>query len=176
MTVIASNELIGIDLKIKQIQDILDEYFTSIWNGAVSVYGRIYETKKGNKSYMEAWTSGHFYKEIFINSKENATIGFFVKSKSIEDFTLKATVQMIVTGNLDKLLTSATRKDERIYLQVYNGLHNCLAIIPKSIKNPKEGVSDVFSGFETRDIKYKDMQPWFCLSFEFDIYYSEFLS
>jgi hypothetical protein len=171
MSVIAPVENIGLDAKIYLIQKYLDGFFSELWAGDVVIYGRLHETIRNDKKTLEAYTIGKDYKEVFVNDKESCSVGFIEISRAIDRRTLTSKLSAVFTGNIKKLLAVDSRNDERIFLQIYHGLRKSMLI--NNISNPKRGIDDVFSGFKTDSVKYRDMQPWFCFSFEIEVQYNE---
>lgn len=171
MKVIAPVDNIGLDAKIYQIQKRLGEYLQDIWRGDITIYGRLFENTKDDKKILEAFISGNDYKQPFIDDKLSCTIGFKEISRLIAPTLLTARLDVIVTGNINKLIGQATRNDEKVFLQIYTGLKKTMAI--DGINGTKRGIDNVFSGYNTENIKYRDMQPWFCFSFEIEVQYNE---
>lgn len=171
MSVVLPVENIGLDDKIHLIQKYLDKYLSGIWIAESIIYGRLHETIRDNKKIIEAYVARNDYKEVFVNDKEACSIGFIEISREIDKRILKSKLNVVFTGNINKLLLTDARNDERIFLQIYNGLRKSMMI--SNISNPKKGISDVFAGFDTDKIKYRDIQPWFCYSFEIEVQYNE---
>lgn len=170
-TIFSAPEQVGIDSKIYRIQLFLSKYFSDLWYGDHEYYGRLYKTQGENGNHPEAWVGGKDYKEVFVNDKKALVVGFIEQSREIRGRELYATISVVFTGNINLLLNTTDRKDERIFLQIYQGLRKSMLI--ESVSNPKRGVEDVFSGFIVDGLKFRDMHPFFCFSFDIEIQYTE---
>ncbi len=172
MTVIAPATTYGIDTKIKQVQNYLDDGLT--WTTPL-VYGRIYRNlKQVNESDVvipEVYSSSKEYKQIFIDDKSNAQIGFYVTSRDGAEYT--AEVDIIFTGNLIEIYgASALRLDEKAIVEAKRVLidSGLLELLPGGFKY---GIAEVFNDFEQSQIKHRDMHPFFVFSYSCLVPYTE---
>lgn len=172
MAVIAPVEQVGIDAQVYRLQVYLNDYLSALWNGTLNIYGRIYENQQTDGVHPEVYVDSNEYKEVFVDDRADLVVGFRVKNREIKDNRrMYAKLDVIFTGNINTLLAVTERQDERVFLQAYQGLRKSMLV--ESISSPKTGVDDVFAGFKTDGMKYRDMHPYFCLSFEIEVQYSE---
>ena len=175
MTAIYAPDLVGIDKQISRCQKYLDKYLSNIWDGNIAIDGPLYVNDAPTGTAPEAYVENNDYKEVLIDDTKDCTIAFVLKSpRTINQRIHTATVELIATGNIKNLLSTTLIEDERIYLNLYEGILN--SQITRKINSSKHGIANVFSGFGIsndyiQSIQYRDMFPWFCLSFELEIDY-----
>lgn len=167
MTVFAKDTTYGLETSVLRVQNLLNDNLP--WLGTNNIYGIVFKNAKKDDVIPEAWigNSGREYKEVFCNDKATSQIGFIVLDRDI--ISKSATVKIIVTINLEKAYNSSIRDNERAYLDFEKALKNSISF-KDSVFN--QGINDVFTGFRTNNIKYLDMQPFDCFSFELIMFYS----
>ena len=169
----AKTTVYGLDAQIKLIQTALDKLLP--WSGTVEIYGKIQKTLRDEKVIPEVYISGSDYKELFVNDKVSATIGFIVKDRVYLDiYKPNSKVDVVFTVNLEKIHANSTREDERCLIEAKNALKKTMLF--NSISAIKTGIDEVFTGFDRDRIKHRDMQPWFVFSLETEITYSEIIN
>lgn len=166
MTVFAKNPAYGLEFPISQIQSELNNKLT--WLGNNNIYGIIFNNAYNGDVIPESWVSNKEYKQVFINDKSTSQIGFYPIDRNV--VARYATVQIIVTVNLQEAYGALIRDNERAYLEVQRIIDKYTNISEGGFKR---GVQDVFSDFRTDNIKYLDMQPFECFSFEVEIAYND---
>jgi hypothetical protein len=164
MTVFAKSPAYGLEVSVSKMQTLLDSTLT--WLGTTNIYGLIFRNAQKEDVIPEAWISNREYKQIFINDKSTAQIGFIPLDRNVLAKT--ATVQVVCTINLEKAYDASVRDNERAYLEFQNAIEKRNIVIEGSFK---QGIQDVFAGFRTDNIKYLDMQPFDCFSFEVGMSY-----
>ncbi|MFA5652411.1 MAG: hypothetical protein WC933_03530 [Candidatus Paceibacterota bacterium] len=156
----------GIDLRIDRIQRDIERRLD--WTN-FDIYGRLYANERDGKKVIEAHISNNDYKEIFIDDKKTAVIGFLVGENRSGFNIIKVPVQLICSCMLNKIYDSTERKDEYVLLEM-------LKLIEKHTHYPNEKqvktkFSEVFANTDISRIKFRDMHPWFNFSIEFDLIY-----
>lgn len=168
MTVFAKDTTYGVEVPVLKMQNLLNTTLT--WDGTINIYGIIFKNKKDGDVIPEAWigtgAKGRDYKQVFNSDKTTAQIGFVVLDRNVISKT--ATVQIICTIDLEKAYSANIRDNERAYLELQNAIEERNIVIEGSFK---QGIDDVFTGFKTDNIKYLDMQPYDCFSFDVEMSY-----
>jgi len=168
MAIYLKTDAVGIDYKINLWINRLNESLNVNKDWAVDIFHKIYRTDKRNSVIPEAFKSGKEYREIFINDKVNGEIGFLVypiRDGSSGSFVVP--MDIIFSLNLDKIDNgSLQREDEKAIMVAQN-------IVSKytDILEVKTTLREVFHGFDTKRIIYKDMQPFLNFSFKIEIIY-----
>lgn len=160
-------EKYGIDKGIYNIQEALYNIMLSDdckWTD-IHLYGRIYKTETETGGRPEIYTKNRNYKPVFVNDTKGAEIGFYVTGRDFTNRVDKASIRIIFTTNLEKLQTK--RNDEYILQQAKKWLISTNMMLSFGAINT--GINDVFSDFETEQIKYRDMHPFFVFSFDVEI-------
>lgn len=168
MTVFAKNTTYGLESPVLKMQNLFESSLS--WLGTINIYGIIFKNVNGDDIIPEAWTGtgvkGREYKQIFNDDKTTAQIGFLPLERNVISKT--ATVQIICTIDLEKAYDANIRDNERAYLELQNIIEKRNKVLEDGFK---QGIEDVFAGFKTDDIKYLDMQPFDCFSFEVEMSY-----
>ena len=159
----------GLDAQLKRLQTYLNAHLP--WVGDLEVYGKIEPTLKDKAVIPEVYVSGVEYREMFVNDKVTATVGFIVKERDFENNKPFAKVDAVFTVNLKKAYATNLREDELCLIDAKEALKKSMLV--GSIGKIKTGIVDVFNGFDKERIKHRDMQPWFVFSFEIEIMYNE---
>lgn len=166
----AKANIYGVDKKINIIQRYLDAKVYDIWGRNVHIYGRVQDTVKDGRHIPEVF-DGVDYINPFINDNQAATIAFIEKTKSINTGKFTSQVDVVFTVLLPDIHNNTLREDEKAIMQAYTILKKSGYAL--SINGIKQGINDVFSGYDTSMIIYRDMQPWLVFSFEIEIDYTE---
>lgn len=172
--IFAKTTAYGLDNTIKILQGYLDVRLASLWSGTINIYGLIQKTKKDNRNVAEAYLGTGIknkeYGEIFLNDKVAATIGFYEKSRDVSVIK-RANIDCIFTVRLDLLYPSSTTRENELCLLQAQNILKIYALMGTMKLNI--GIEEVFTGFDTSQIKYLDMHPWFVFSYNFDIQYED---
>jgi hypothetical protein len=168
MTVFAKSPAYGLEVSVSKLQTVLESALT--WLGTNNIYGIIFKNADKDNIIPEAWVGdgaqGKEYIPVFNNDKSTSQIGFLPLDRNVLAKT--STVQIICTIDLIKAYGANIRDNERAYLELQNAIEQKSIVLEDSFK---QGIEDVFSGFRTDNIKYLDMQPFDCFSFEVEISY-----
>lgn len=168
--IIAPEHIYGIDSQINLIQRDIDERLSDLWKGSLKVYGRAIVTEKDETKRLEFW-NGTDYKELLVDDRTDASVGFKINSRPIESDRLLSEIDIIFTVNVTNISTERTYVDEKVLIQALNIINLCGYC--GQVTAIKIGVDEVFNGFETENIKHRDMAPYHIFSFSTNIeYYS----
>ena len=159
----------GLDAQLKRVQNYLNSNLP--WAGTLAIYGKIQPTLRDKEVIPEVYISGKEYRDMFIDDKYSAEVGFIVKDRTFENFKPVAKVDVVFTVDLSKIYATALREDELCLIDAKEALKKSMLI--NSITKIKTGIDEVFNGFDKDRIKHRDMQPWFVFSFETEISYNE---
>lgn len=163
---------IGIDNKIKIMQDVLFQYlgFTN-----VDFYGRVQKViaKDGKGLTPEVYVSNTERKEVFYDDR-NAIGGnvFFIDNDehtTTDGKRFAAKVKVVFMLNLNKVAAvKPYRADSEIQQKAIDLLKKLKAIEITSIE---KGIDNVLSEFNIEQIKKNDLQPYHTFSINGDLYY-----
>lgn len=151
---------VGIDFMINKMQNKLDSL---TWTDPY-IYGRVYlNTDRNGKILAEAHVGGNkkYEKDIFVDKKKSAVIGFVPRGQVDFDITGKiqtATVDVVCSINLDKIYSTSNRNDEEALQTILLIIQKSSGWLPIGIR--KENVKDVFNFMDTENITFRDMQPF----------------
>lgn len=175
MTVFTKDTTYGLETRIKELQEYLNSKLPAFWSGDLEIYGIAFPLQKRDSIVLEAYKGDGAkkteYKEIFINDKIAATIGFIVQERSTIPYR-SANVDVVFTLLIPSIYPDDTeRNQEKALLQAEKIIESWGGI--GQVEGVKEGVLDVFSGFDTEKIKYRDMHPWYVFSLNINIEYTD---
>lgn len=162
----------GIDAKIYLLQTYLDAKLNAIWNSPIVIYGRVYANEKETGTIPEVWSENGDYKQIYLNDKNAATVCFIVTERNIQTKgNVKANIDIVFSINLKQILGTSERADELAMLQVIDLIRK--SQLAKTSGEIKEGIANVFPGYNIDAIKFRDMQPYAVFSIPCEIHYNE---
>lgn len=168
----AKNNRVGIDAKIYLLQTYLDAKLNAIWNSPIVIYGRVYANQKETGAIPEVWNENNDYRQIYFNDKNAATVCFIVTERNIQTKgNVKANIDIVFLINVKQTLGTSQRSDELAMLQVIDLIRK--SQLAKTSGEIKEGIANVFSGFNVDAIKFRDMQPYAVFSIPCEIHYNE---
>src|SRR3972149_1217820 len=142
----AKDNLYGLDAKINLIQRMLEKKLSLKW-GSLEIYGIIQENIKNGNLIPEVYTENGEYKELFFDDKVPAQICFRVLSRTVNNSSYTASVDVIFNTTLYGIHPNDNRETEKAMLEAYNVLLKCGYV--NTISGIKEGISNVYSGFYT---------------------------
>jgi len=163
----------GLESSVKNLQEHLDAYLPNYWAGTLHIYGLVFKnTNTDNEIIPEAYVgtgiSKTEYRQVFNDDKVAGTIGFILQDRELEPLK-KASLDVVFTLRLDKIYPLSTTREHEVALIHAERALNEYGI--ELIKDVKEGIRDVFSGFNTDRIIYNDMHPYSVFSFNIDLSY-----
>jgi hypothetical protein len=165
MTVYSKTNPVGLDKAILRVQNRLSKLS---WSN-IDIYGRLYINDRDNLKVAEAYSTNGEYKEVFVNDKKTAVFGFVVTGTRQKFSVVSATVKLICSVNIKTVYGSTERKDEEALLEVLKHLTGIINFNNQARIQTR--LQDVFSDFSPERFKYRNMQPWFNFSLEFDVNY-----
>lgn len=171
MTVYAKNNPYGIDRQLLRIQTKLDTELTKKEWTNVDVYGKLYINQKDGANIAEAYVGSGEYKEVLIDDRKTAVIGFFIGENRSGLNMIRVPVDLVCSCRLDKIYDTTERHDEEALLTVLKIVKRYTPLLEPQENEIKTGLSNVFSRISAERIKFRDMQPWFNFSISFDIVY-----
>lgn len=164
--VYAQDTTFGIETKIKLIQNALNSKLVTLWGANTHVYGLIQEINKDGKIIPTVYTDKGEYKELFLDDNKTTLIAFLLKDRQSHT----ATIEVIFNCNLKSINTNDKRQKEKVLKEAFQRLRTCGYV--SSVTGMKEGVQDVYTGFEQSQLINKDMEPFYVFSVECEIVYS----
>ena len=170
------SDTIGIDSVIQMIQLNLYNKLPNYWAGSIDGYGRVYKNiDHNNDNSIPQWfdSSKLEYVDVRYNDNVNCTFCFIDSdnhdSEDGEVFT--SNVKCVFMVNLNKILPSyEERADAKAQMTVLNILQD-LSSNGYTITKVEKGISNVFSGFDTKKILNSDIQPKHCFSVNIKLSY-----
>jgi hypothetical protein len=162
----------GVDKVINELNALVFNHLTteSKWSN-YSAYHRAYKNPTTEGIIAEVFDKDDKdYKEVFFNDTLSAS-SFFVIDDNFSTLDsgrlIDTTVSMIFQVRLDEIANLIDgRADEEIVFQVLHALRQSKY---GEISNVARGIDNVYSGFETGQIQYTDMQPFFCFRVDMDV-------
>jgi hypothetical protein len=173
MTVFAKDITYGLETTVKECQEFLNTNLPNYWSGELEIYGLVSPKQKDDIIVPEAWTGAGVenkeYTEVFVNDKVAASIGFIIQDRSLIPYR-EANVDVVFTIRIDRVYPNSTTRDkEKVLLEAEKLLERFGNI--QQVEGIKEGILDVFSGFDTDRIKYMDMHQWYVFSLNVNLAY-----
>ena len=173
MSLIVKTSPKGLDIVIDRIQNTLFTELTSLGWTDYQSYPRVYKNPKDGSLIPEFYDGVSEYKEVFYDDQFKAS-SFFVTedTRTLDRVTrqYEQTVSVIFQVNLKELFPSIThRADEEMHRQVWLSAEK----IPQGylIDNIVTGIANVYSGFNTENVKFDDMSDCHVVRFDFNIAY-----
>lgn len=173
MTVFAKDITYGLETRVKEFQEYLNTKLANYWSGELEIFGLVKPKLKDDIIVPEAYKGTGIgekeYTEVFINDKVTASVGFILQDRS----TLpdrKANIDIAFTLRIDRIYPNSTTRDiEKALLEAEKIIEGFFAV--DNVLDIKEGITDVFAGFDTERIKHRDMHPWYVFSLNVDLPY-----
>jgi len=176
---IAKDNVTGVDIPIKRLQDVLYPALIKKWNltdSSFNMYSRAYRNQTKDGYTPEIYTGNNEYKEVYFDDSLSASAFFGLgdDTKIVQSSSTTAQVYLIFMIDLNKIKPGDTRNDEearndveRICLSAGFGFTMTDIII---------GIDKVFSEYsgwkQTDGIKYLDTHPLHCFRLNFKLLYS----
>lgn len=164
---------VGVDIPIQQLQIDLHDQLNSIWGlspNDYQAYGRCYRNQKDSDYVAEVYKGGNEYQEVSLDDRF-AAISFFGLNSDIRvNLVNEAKIHLIYWVNVRRLKPLiGHRGDEEIRKDVE------LLVKAKPLGFILTGirlnVDRVLQEYRTDQVKFRDMQPFHCFRFDFDLKY-----
>ena len=147
---------LGVDIVIQTMQIVLYDALTDSW-GHVNGFGRVYKTKKGERTIPEHYSGKGQYQEVLTNDSYVATF-FFVEDGEIESrgsCLSRTKVDLFILVDAARAREDVSHyPDEEIRLQVLNVARRYFTDIVRTVKG-----RDALNGFTTHDLDF--IHPYF---------------
>lgn len=175
MALIQKINPVGLDVKIDSFQSYLYETlaFTD-WQ----CYPAIYSVPTSSNSDYRGLIPAHFengidYKEVYTNDEYNLSTFFYTEEdESFQEWTGKTVVSLICQVKLDELFPSvAHRANTEFITAVINASNDYSGFETFSLISVKKKFKEVYKEFVTWQIELTNMQPYFVVRFEYEVYY-----
>lgn len=166
--------VVGIDTVIQSVQTELYNSLVSQWVNNIDGYGRVYKNINGDGDVIpEFYVGKGEYKEAYYNDDKACTFMFIETDNHVSEdqFVYSNEVKCVFMVNLDKVYQNTTeRLDEFARRDVISILREA-SYEQFEITGIEKGINNVFSGFETKGIKFSDIHPYHCFSVKLNLSY-----
>jgi len=166
------SDAVGFDKSINRMINKLNKHVNTYLGYDFEIYHKIYRNKlevDGNLiTIPEALLSNGDYREIFINDKYNGIVGFLpAETREVNGSNAEVEVDVIFSVKMDTIFDTGQREDEKMLLSCKNAVDH----FGFEVTEIKTGLENVYSGFDTSRINFRDMNPWFNFSFTILVIY-----
>ena len=163
----------GIDCEIQEMQkDIYDALTGAFQFKNVEAYGRLYRNET-NDGIRPQWFSSQVadYETVYLDDTKDIILSFIdgETHNTVDGFTYVAPVKIVFWFNLDKIEVNhypdaEAQRIASVILKenVFNELQ---------FKQLEKGLRNVYSGFNTGDIRFDNMNPYHVFSLNIDLTY-----
>lgn len=180
--IIKAADPVGIDIIIQRFQKDLHDHLIDLWGldqASAKDYlchDRCYRNQNTDGYLPELYTTKGEYKELMVDDKVKA-LSFFGIGGNIdydrENQQNIAQVHLIFFVDLKKLKATEARPDEEVRRDVE--LHLRAGYMGMNLTGVLIGIDNVFAEYngwiKDRGIKYRDLQPFHCFRFNFELAY-----
>jgi len=182
MSLYTKTQPVGIDIPIQRLQQYLHDQLLDTWQlatGQYQCYGRCYRNQLENGYVAEVYTGNNEYKEVYLDDRY-AVMSFFGLTGNI-DFKVvnTAKVHLIFFVNIETLKQVLHRGDEEVRKDVQTIVQNGYqGFILKGVRLGIDEVFEEYAGTRLTEkenmngIKFRDMHPFHCFRFDFEILYN----
>jgi len=170
---------VGIDIQIQRLQTLLFAKLPAIWGISDTLYecyGRCYRNQKDEGYVAEVYKGNNEYKEVYVDDRISAISFFGLTDQTIDmNKVNKAEVHLIFWVDIKKVKPALLhRGDEEVRKDVEQIIKNKYGFQLSGIDLGIENVLRDYPGSLESDkvIKYRDMHPFHCFRFNFDLLYN----
>jgi hypothetical protein len=162
----------GIDIPIQKLQTLLYSKIKTLWNvtdTTFNMFGRAYRNQSSQGYTPEVYVGNNEYNDTYFNDQlsGSAFFGLGEQSKASAEGDVSANVYLIFMVNMDKVKPGTTRNDEEVRVDMERiCINRDFGFFMSGIKT---GIDQVFKEYNTKLIKFRDMQPWHCFRIDFNI-------
>ena len=177
MALIQKTDPKGLDIKIDRFQAYL---FRTLGFADWQCYPRVYSIPSDPNSQYKGLIPAHFlsssdvdYDEVYMNDGFNLSTFFYTEtSVPFEKWIGKARVSLIAQVRLSDLFPSINHvADEEFNMLVVDASNGYSGYESFSLVDIKKTVGEVYKEFITDQIRLTNMQPYYTVRFEYDVYY-----
>lgn len=169
----------GIDYKLQKYQTDLHTFLINRWGLTSGLatdylcYDRCYRNQNKNGFIPEVYNQNGSYSDVAFNDKVKV-LSFFGLGNTIEhnmrNHANNAKVHLIYCVNLKKLKGGVTRPDEETRQDVQ--YFTTLKKYGFNLESIDIGIDQVFLEYTGLRVNYRDLQPFHCFRFNFNVLYS----
>ena len=175
MALIQKTDPKGLDVKIGSFQSYL---FTTLGFADWECYPRIYSIPSSANSERRGLLPAHFttevdYEEVYMDDDFNLSTFFYANTDvTFNQWIGKTQVSLICQVRLDELFPSIDhRADEEFNTLVTNASNNYSGFGTFTLTNIKKTIDEVYKEFKTDQIELTNMQPYYVVRFDYEVYY-----
>lgn len=174
--------VVGIDIKIQQLQTFIYTKLLTLWgltDLTYNAYGRAYRNQMEQGYVPQVYVAKNEYKEVYWNSTVSASSFFGVgEDISTTNKAVTADVFLIFIVNLNLIKPGVTRNDEEAHIDVQK-------LVTRFINGftfigLKTGIDQVFKDYpgwlKNNQAMPMDMHPLHCFRLNFKLLYNPFLN
>ena len=178
--IIAGETQSGIELKIFELQNVLDNVLCNTvdarfnWLGQVNIYGKIHTLMRDNLTIPQVYIGNSEYFQPFLDDRNAASIGFKVNQLGLQGRIAIADLDLISTVNLFTIWgANSERNTSKALLNVYDALQGHVY----TLGNIKEKIDDVFKDYTGRKFFQPiDISQWYVFSINFKVFFDNKLN
>jgi hypothetical protein len=165
----------GLDVPIQRFQEYLYGNIPEIWDIDIEAqyecFGRAYRNQKGSGYVPELYTGKGNYRDAYFDDRKSALSFFGVEDvQKYDSVMLSAKVYLVFCVNLQKLYPDVKhRADEEAHRDIINLSGKRFGEFTELVT----GIDSVFKGYDTKQIKYRDMHPWHCFRLNYTVKYTD---
>ncbi len=165
---------IGLDAEIEKVQTSLYNSVTARWSGTIEGYGKTYKNEKKNEGKRLEWwnqAEGDYQDVYFDDSSADATF-FFIDDSSdstSDELVFTANLKCVFMVDLSKIISDSGRQDSQAQRDVVEFLRGIRRDI--SVTGIEKDIDTIFSGIETKKIKFNNIHPLHCFAVLLDLNY-----
>ncbi len=174
--IIQKTEPKGIDKAIDMFQSYL---YNALGFTNWECYPRIYSIPTSGNSSQNGLIPAHFingvdYEEVYMNDEFDLSTFFYTNSDvSFENQIGRTKVSLICQVKLDELFPTIThRADEEFNMSVVNASNNFYGYEMFTLTGIKKTINEVYKEFASKQVELTNMQPYYVVRFDFDVYYA----
>lgn len=168
---------VGIDIPIQNLQTILHTKLNEVWQmsaGDYRAYGRCYRNQKDSGYVAEWYIGSREYNELYLDDRVKVISFFGLNSPIDHKISNIAPVHLIFFVNVQSVKNLSHRGDEEVRVDVQNIVQgDWYGFNLNRVVLGIENVLDEYPG-SLRDVglKFRDMHPFHCFRFDFDLLYN----
>ena len=156
-----ANTTVGIDTVIASLQSEFYDLISTLWQGEVNGYGRVYRNKGDNGIVPEWYAGEREYEPVYYDDMFAGNF-FFIDGDShptSDEFCYTSDVKVCFMVNLAEILPNETgRADAKAQEDIVRALR-AFAYERYTITGIEKGIENVLRGFDTSQIQFEDIHP-----------------
>ncbi len=176
MALIQKTNPVGLDIKIDSFQSYL---FTTLGFASWQCYPAIYSVPSSANSEFRGLIPAHFedgvdYTDVYTNDDYDLSTFFYSEDdESFDKWIGRTTVSLICQVRLDELYPSINhRANTEFNTAVINASNAYSGYETFNLIGVKKKVKEVYKEFVTGQIELTNMQPYYVVRFDYEVYYN----